>query len=207
MAEDNVAHTPKADEAVPVDDQDPVKAKSVVDSLPSRQTPQADRSVTLNPSLDNEAAIRLQPNPEWQAYNRQAFNPGAIRSDPDKVAGLQLDMIHSELDDAVMRVKATSMDLPVPDADDSPVRNFPNRIGLQDWTALTTSPVLDDDHVIGWRLLPFFGLVLVFLITKAFSRQGDISCIPARPDQTTCKSPAAASPRQRWSSEKIDQSD
>ena len=48
---------------------------------------------------------------------------------------------------------------------------FPNRIGLQDWTA-PTSPELDDDDVIGWRLVPFFGLVLVFLITKAFPRQG-----------------------------------
>jgi hypothetical protein len=35
-----------------------------------------------------------------------------------------------------------------------------------------TNPELDDDDVIGWRLVPFFSLVVVFLVTKAFSRQG-----------------------------------
>jgi hypothetical protein len=222
LAQDHVAHTSKADPAEQVNDQDPGKAKGPVDSLPSNREPPADRSVTLNPSLDNDVAVGPQPNQELraesshtlnpgtialgpfltqlpqlshdpQADSSQALNPGTIRSDPDEIIALQLHMIHSELDDNVMRVKRASMDLTVPDADDSPVAKFPNLIGLQDWTAVTTSPVLDDDDEIGWRLVPFFGLVLVFFVTKAFSRQGDTSCLPAGYDQTTSKSPASAS--------------
>ena len=162
--------------------------------------------MTLNPSLDNDVAIGLQPNQELraessqtlnpgtialgpgdfltqllqlshdpQADSSQALNPGTIRSDPDEIMALRFHMIHSELDDTVRRVKRASMDLTASDADDSPVRKFPNRIGLQDWTAISTSPELNDDDVIGWRLVFFFGLVLVFLVTKAFSRQGDTS--------------------------------
>ena len=206
LAQDHVAHTPKADQAVQVDDQGPGKTKGFVDSLPSNQEPPADRSVTLNPSLDNDVAMGLQPNQELraessqtlnsgtialgpgdflthlpqlshdpQADSSQALNPGTIRSDPDEIIALQLHMIHSALDDTVTRVKHASMHRGLSDTDDTAVIKFPNLIGLQDWTALSTSPVLDDDDVIGWRLVPFFGLVLVFLVTKAFSRQGDTS--------------------------------
>jgi len=232
LAQDHVAHTPKADQVVQIDDQGPGKAKGFVDSLPSNQDPpadrsvtldpspdndvaigfqpnqelQADRSVTLNPSLDNDVAMGLQPNQELraessqtlnsgtialgpgdflthlpqlshdpQADSSQALNPGTIRSDPDEIIALQLHMIHSALDDTVTRVKHASMHRGLSDTDDTAVIKFPNLIGLQDWTALSTSPVLDDDDVIGWRLVPFFGLVLVFLLTKAFSRQGDTS--------------------------------
>jgi hypothetical protein len=226
-AQDHMADTPKADQAVQVDDQGPGKAKGFVDSLPSNQDPQADRSVTLDPSPDNNVAVGVQPNQELrgesgqtlnpgaialgpfltqllqlshdpQADSSQALNPGTIRSDADQIIALRLHMIHSEFDDTVRRVKRASMDLTAPDADDGPVRKFPNLIGLQDWTAAITSPELDDDGVIGWRLVPFFGLVLVFLLTKAFSRQGDTSFVPARYDQATSKSSASASSRQQW---------
>jgi hypothetical protein len=206
LAQDHVAHTPKADQAAQVDDQGSGKAKGSVDSLPSNQEPQADRSVTLNPSLDNDVAIGLQPNQELRAESSQTLNPGTIalgpgdfltqllqlshdpqsdssqvlnpgtiRSDPDEIK----TTIYTELDDTVTRVKHASMHRGVSDTDDTAVTKFPNLIGLQDWTALSTSPVLDDDDVIGWRLVPFLGLVLVFFVTKAFSRQGDTSCVPA----------------------------
>jgi len=48
LAQDDVAHTTKADRAVQVDD----------DSLPSDQQVQTDRSVTLNPSPDNDRSSR-----------------------------------------------------------------------------------------------------------------------------------------------------
>jgi len=35
-----------------------------------------------------------------------------------------------------------------------------------------TSPELDDDDATGWKLVPFYGLALVFLIVIVFSRQG-----------------------------------
>jgi hypothetical protein len=197
------------------------------DSLPSEQQVQADRSVTLNPSPDNDVAIgpqfnqepnvdhgrtanlvmmhlgleeplptpQLQPNQKLQADSSRALNPEAIPSDPDGFITqvLQLkrdpqadggwkltpDTIHSGLDETVTKglrsahaLNRRSLYLGEPDADDTPVTKFPNRIGLQDWTLPPTNPELDDDDVIGWRLVPFFGLVVVFLITKAFSRQG-----------------------------------
>jgi hypothetical protein len=208
---------------VQVDDQDPGKAKGFVDSLPSNQELQADRSLTLNPSLDDDVAIgqepnvgngrtsnlvtthlgleeppptpQLQPNQELQADNSWALNPQTIPSDPDGFlpqllrlnhdpqadGGWKLnpDTIHSGLDENVTRglrsapaLKRASLRLREPGTDDTPVTKFPNRIGLQDWTLPPASPELDDDDVIGWRLVPFFGLVLVFLVTKAFSLQG-----------------------------------
>jgi hypothetical protein len=227
LAQDHVAHITKADQTVQVDDQDPGKAKGFVDSLPSNQELQADRSETLNPSPDNDVAIgpqanqepnvdhgrtlnlvtthfgleeplltpQLQPNQELQADSSWALNPETIPSDPDGFLTqlLQLnhdpqadggwklnpDTTHSGLDETMVRglrsahtLNLRNLHLREPGTDDTPVTKFPNRIGLQDWTALSTSPVLDDDDEIGWRLIPFFGLVLVFLIAKAFPRQG-----------------------------------
>jgi hypothetical protein len=148
-------------------------------------------------------AIGLQPNQELPAENSQTLNPGTIRSDPDEIK----TRVYSQPDDTVTRVKHASMHRGVSDTDDIPVTNFPNRIGLQDWTALPASPELDDDDVIGWRLVPFFGLVLVFLVTKTFSRQGDTSRVPAGYDEATSKSRASANPPQQWSSKEISQSD
>jgi hypothetical protein len=87
LAQDHVAHTTKADQAVQVDDQDPGKVKGFVDSLPSSQELQADPSVTLNPntipsSLDNAVAIGPQPNQDPQADSGRVLHPGTIPSDP-----------------------------------------------------------------------------------------------------------------------------
>jgi hypothetical protein len=84
LAQNPVAHATKAYQAVQVDDQGPGKAKGFVDSLPSNQELQADPSVTLNPSPDNEVAIGLQPNQELQALiSSSALNLETLSSDPD----------------------------------------------------------------------------------------------------------------------------
>ena len=83
-AQDHVAHTTKADQPVQVNDQDPGKAKGFVDSLPSNQELQTDRSVTLDPSLNNNVGIGLQPNQELQTLiSSWVLNPKTITSDPD----------------------------------------------------------------------------------------------------------------------------
>jgi hypothetical protein len=84
LAQDHVAHTPKADQAEQVVDQGAGKAKGFVDSISSNQELQADPSGTLNPSPDNDVAIELQPNQELQALiSSWAFNSETIPSDPD----------------------------------------------------------------------------------------------------------------------------
>jgi hypothetical protein len=78
---------------VQVDDQDPGKAKGLVDSLPSNQELQADRSVTLGPSLNNNVGIGLQPNQELQALiSSRVLDIETIPSDPDD-ATYALDVV------------------------------------------------------------------------------------------------------------------
>jgi hypothetical protein len=132
LAQDHVAHTTKADQAVQVDDQGPGKAKGFVDSLPSNQELQADRSVTLNPntihsSLDNDVAIGFQPNQEPNVDRGRTLNLVTIHSDPndivtlglppgqelqaDRDGTLNLETIHSDLDDIVTRGLPPSFEL------------------------------------------------------------------------------------------------
>jgi len=196
------------------------------DSLPSDQQVQADRSLTLIPTVDR-VPIGLQPNQEpnvdhgktvnlvtmhlgleeplltpqlqsnqeLQAGRSQALNPGTVPGDPDGFITQLLQLnhdpqadggwklnpgaIHSGLYETVTRglrsalaLKLQKSHLREPGTNDTPVTKFPSRIGLQDWRPAPASAELEDDDAIGWRLVPFFGLVLVFLITKSFSRQG-----------------------------------
>ena len=131
-------------------------------ALQSGHELQGDSSWASGP--DKILALKLQQNQELQADGGWKLNP---------------DTTHSGLDETVTRglrsalaLKLPSLHPGVPDTDDTPVTKFPNRIGLQDWSALPTNPELDDDDVLGWRLVPFYGLVLVFLVAKVFSRQG-----------------------------------
>jgi hypothetical protein len=195
----------------------PSPDNDVAIGLQPNQEPNVDHGKTLNPATmhlglqEPLPTPQLQSNQELQAGSSWALNPATIPSDPDGFITqlLQLnrdpqadggwklnpDTIHSGFDETVTRglrsalaLNRRSLHLREPDTDDTPVTKFPNRIGLQDWSALTSPELDDDDDVIGWRLVPFFGLVLVFLITKAFSAPRHTSCVPAGYDQATSKS-------------------
>jgi hypothetical protein len=137
----------------------------------SGQEPEADSGWTLNPvtihlDLENFANLRLQPDQELLA---------------DAGWNLSPDTIHSEVDDTLTRglprvlaLNLARLDRIFLETDDTPATTFPNREALDDVRAKTlppTSPELDDDDATGWKLFPFYGLVLV-LIAMVFSCQG-----------------------------------
>jgi hypothetical protein len=172
LAQDHLAHITKADQAVQVDDKGPGKTKGFVDSLPPNQELQADRSVTLNAEtihldLEDFANLRLQPDQELQDDGGRKLSP---------------DTIHSELDDTVTRglppvlaLNLARLDAIFLETDDTPATTFSHREALDDIRAKMlppTSPELDDDDATGWKLVPFYGLLLVSLIAIVFSRQG-----------------------------------
>jgi hypothetical protein len=135
-------------------------------ALQSAHELQADSSWASGP--DKIVALQLQQNQELQADVGWKLNP---------------DTTHSGLDETVTRglrspvaLVLPSLHLGVPDTDDTPATTFPNRTGLRDWWSdwwsSLTNPELDDDAVIGWWLIPLYGLVLVFFVAKVLSRQG-----------------------------------
>ena len=171
LAQDHPAHITKADQAVQVDDKGPGQIKGFVDPLPPNQELQADRSVTLNPETihsdpEDFANLRLQPDQEFQDDGGRKLSP---------------DTIHTELDNTVTRglppvlaLKLARLDASFLETDDTPATTFSHREALDDTRAMLppTSPELGDSDATGWKLVPFYGLLLVFLIAIAFSRQG-----------------------------------
>ena len=135
------------------------------------QEPNLDRGRTLNPvtihlDLEDFANLRLPPNQELQADRSVTLNP---------------ETIHSELDETVKRglppvlaLNLARLDAIFLETDDTPATTFSHREALDDIGAMIlppTSPELDDDEATGWKLVPFYGLLLFFLIA-IFSRQG-----------------------------------
>ena len=136
------------------------------------QEPNLDRGRTLNlepihSGLEDPVSLALQSSQEPQADRGRKLNP---------------DTLHSELDDTVTRglppvlaLKLARLDAIFLETDDTPATTFSHREALDDIRAKTlppTSPELDDDDATGWKLVPFYGLALVFLIVIVFSRQG-----------------------------------
>jgi hypothetical protein len=208
LAQDQVAHITKADQAVQADDNGPGKAKGFVDSLPPNQELQADRSVTLNPEtihsgLENFATLGLQSDQQLQADSSWPLNTGTIHLELEDFATLQLqpdqelqtdagrklnpEPIHSELGTLrkglphALALNLASLDANFLETDDASARTFPHRDALDDIRAKTlppTIPELDDDDATGWNLAPFYGLMLVFLLALVFSRQGILRPFP-----------------------------
>ena len=140
--------------------------------LHPNQEPNLDRGRTLNPvtihlDLEDFANLRLQPDQELQDDGGRKLSP---------------DTIHSELDDTVTRglppvlaLNLARLDAIFLETDDTPATTFSHREALDDIRAKMlppTSPELDDDDATGWKLVPFYGLLLVSLIAIVFSRQG-----------------------------------
>jgi hypothetical protein len=140
--------------------------------LQSGQELQADSGRALNPvtihlNLEDFANLRLQPDQELQDDGGRKLSP---------------DTIHSELDDTVTRglppvlaLNLARLDAIFLETDNTPATTFSHREALDDIRAKMlppTSPELDDDDATGWKLVPFYGLLLVFLIAIVFSRQG-----------------------------------
>ena len=136
------------------------------------QEPNLDRGRTLNPvtihlDLEDFANLRLQPDQELQDDGGRKLSP---------------DTIHSELDDTVTRglppvlaLNLARLDAVFLETDDTPATTFSHRDALDDIRAKMLPPTsleLDDDDATGWKLVPFYGLLLVFLIAIVFSRQG-----------------------------------
>lgn len=141
-------------------------------ALQSSQEPQADSGWALNLEpihldLEDFANLRLQPDKELQDDGGRKLSP---------------DTIHSGLDGTVTRglppilaLKLARLDAIFLETDDTPATTFSHRGALDDIGAKMlppTSPELDDDDATGWKLVPFYGLLLVFLIAIVFSRQG-----------------------------------
>jgi hypothetical protein len=127
-----------------------------------------DRGGTLNPDpihsdLDDIVTGGLQPGHELQADRGGTLNPGPIHSDLDDIVtrglppGLELNL------DRGKSLPAGWQTI-VPDTDDTPATALPNRWELGDDSAKmlrsTNLEVEDDDD--GWKLVPYFGAVLVF---------------------------------------------
>jgi hypothetical protein len=140
--------------------------------LQSGQELSPDSGWALNPvaihlDLVDFANLRLQPDQEAQADAGRQLGP---------------DPIHSEVNDTVTRgippvraLKLARLDSLFLEMDDTPATTFPYREALDDIRAKRlppTRPELDDDDATGWKLAPFYGLLLVFLIATAFSREG-----------------------------------
>jgi hypothetical protein len=147
--------------------------------LHPNQEPNLDRGRTLNLEMihldlenfatlgENITTLGLQSGQELQADGGRTLSRATI---------------HSEVDDTVKRglppVLARNLahvDSVFLEEDDTPATTFPDREALDDIRVKMlppTSPVLDDDDATGWKLVPFYGLLLVFLIAIVFSRQG-----------------------------------
>src|SRR5260221_1017708 len=153
---------------------------------------------TIHSDLDDVVALGLHPNQEPNLDRGRTLNLEMIHLDPEDFATLGLqsgqelqddggrklspDTIHSELDDTVTKglppvlaLNLARLDALFLQTDDTPATTFSHRDALDDIRAKMlppTSPELDDDDATGWKLVPFYGLLLVFLIAIVFSRQG-----------------------------------
>jgi hypothetical protein len=141
--------------------------------LQSGQELQADSGWVLNPvtfhlNLEDFASLRLQPDQELQDDGGRRLSPDTIHS----------ELLHGTVARRPPPIRALNLarlDAMFLEADDTPATTFSHREAIDDIGAKMlppTSPKLDDDDATGWKLVPFYGLLLVFLIAKVFSRQG-----------------------------------
>jgi hypothetical protein len=199
LAQNRTAHATKADQIVQVDDRAPAKTKGFAASIPPSPELQADVARASNPATihSEDVLTMVQLDPELLADSGEV-NSATIHSDLAEIVlgtltpGLELQAddgralnpatIHSELDDTVTRslepvlaLNLASLHPIVLDMDDTPAALFPHREEFDDIHAKMLSPTgpeLDHDDATGWKLAPFYGLALIFLVAIVFSRQG-----------------------------------
>jgi hypothetical protein len=119
----------------------------------------ASNPVTIHLDLENFATQRLQPDQELQAGGGRTLSLDTVTRGLPSIRALNL----ARLDTLFL------------EQDDTPATTFPQRDALDNISAKTpppTRPELADDDATGWKLVPFYGLLLVFLIPILFSRQG-----------------------------------
>jgi hypothetical protein len=141
--------------------------------LQAGQEPQAVSGWNLNTDMIHFATLRLQPDQELQADAGWKLNFSTM--------GSELDTSTKGLPYA-LRLNLAKLDAKFLETDVTSARTFPHRDALEDIRAETrpptTTPELDDDDATGWKLAPFYGLVLVFLLSLVFSRQGIPRALP-----------------------------
>jgi hypothetical protein len=192
LAQHPADHSKKADRVVQVDDRGVGKEKGFVDSLPPGRELQADRGKALNPDtihsdLDEIVTLGLPPSQELQADRGMTLNLATVHSDLDDIAtrgltpGLELNFNRGKPLPA-SRLTKVAPGAVVPDTDETLATALPHRWDLGDDRAKmlpSTNPELEDDDE-GWRLVPYFGTVLLFLSWIVQSGLGAIKRKAAR---------------------------
>jgi len=129
---------------------------------------------TIDLGLEGLVTPPLQSNQELQ---------------PDSGWVLDPKTIHSELDHTVARALSTGLALNrkslhppiVLNADETPATKYSDRDLLDDMSPKILDPTsselgdsseLEDDDATGWKLVPLYGVALLFLVTTVFSRLG-----------------------------------
>jgi hypothetical protein len=177
LAQDHTAHSTKADQVVQVEDRGPGKEKGFVDSLPPGREQQADRGMTLNPDtihsdLNDIVTPGLPPGQDLQPDHGDTLNLETIHSDLDDIAtrglppSLELNLSRGKSLPANWQAKVAPETI-VPDTDETPAAALPHRWELGDDRAKmlpSTNPQLEDDEDAdaGWKVVPYFGALLLF---------------------------------------------
>ena len=192
LAQHPADHSKKADRVVQVDDRGVGKEKGFVDSLPPGRELQADRGKALNPDtihsdLDEIVTLGPPPSQELQADRGMTLNLATVHSDLDDIAtrgltpGLELNFNRGKPLPASRLAKVAPGTI-VPDTDETLATALPHRWDLGDDRAKmlpSTYPELEDDDD-GWRLVPYFGILLVFFSWIVQSGLGAIKRKAAR---------------------------
>jgi hypothetical protein len=155
--------------------------------LPPGQKLQADSGAgalnpeTIHSDLDNIVPLGLPPGQELQPDRGMTLNIETVHSDLDDIApiGLTRDL---ELNLDRGKSLPAGWQTIVPDTGDTPATALPNRWELGDDRAKmlpSTNPELEDDDD-GWRLVPYFGILLVFFSWIVQSGLGAIKRKAAR---------------------------
>ena len=142
---------------------------------------------TIHSDLDNIVTLGPPPSLELQADRGMTLNLATVHSDLDNIAtrgltpGLELNFNRGKPLPASRLAKVAPGTI-VPDTDETLATALPHRWDLGDDRAKvlpSTNPELEDDDD-GWRLVPYFGTVLLFLSWIVQSGLGAIKRKAAR---------------------------
>ena len=138
---------------------------------------QPDRGLTLNletvhSDLGNIVTLELPPSQELQADRGMTLNPETIHSDPDDIAtrglppSLEVNLHRAKSLSANWQAKVAPGAI-VADSDDTSAAALRHRWEFGDDRAkmlASTNPPLEDDDEgnLWWKLVPYFGVVLLF---------------------------------------------
>ena len=150
--------------------------------LPPGQELQPDRGMTLNPEtmnpetihsgLDDIVTLGLPPGQDLQPDHGDTLNLETIHSDLDDIAtrglppSLELNLSRGKSLPANWQAKVAPETI-VPDTDETPAAALPHPWELGDDRAKmlpSTNPQLEDDEDAdaGWKVVPYFGALLLF---------------------------------------------